>query len=106
LTNGDLLAYEIFFFDPKPKKVAIPGGSYLPLRLSKIEHYHITRPLMKFSTESALTTDQWKGGRRFVPFRNIASRSGVFIGGQRPAWYVDDVHSDRIRYEETESDFQ
>jgi len=31
---------------------------------------------------------RWEGGARFIQFKNIGKRSGVFIGGHRPAWYI------------------
>eukprot|EP01083_Nonionella_stella_P062421 162286_1 len=83
LTNGDLLVYEVFYFDPCPKH---PEEDYIPMRLSKVSHGLITRPLVRRGTDYEPVLCVWRGGRRFVPFANIAGRSGIFIGGRRPAW--------------------
>jgi len=100
LDNGDLMIYEVYSFDaPREYALEVKVTSYAPVRLSRVSHRLITRP---FTAEDNLgqrsgqgPKEKWKGGPRIIPFKNVAGRSGIFLGGYCPAWVFG--HRDFVR---------
>jgi len=100
LDTGDLMIYEVFSFDaPREYSLEVKVTSYTPIRLSRIPHRLITRP---FTAEDDLgqrngqgPKENWNGGPRIIPFKNVAGRSGIFLGGNCPAWVFG--HRDFVR---------
>jgi cleavage and polyadenylation specificity factor subunit 1 len=104
LETGDLFIYRAFEFADR----AVEGP---PLRFRRVQHGLITRPVAP--PASALVVRRrpngkeapakekklaWRGGPRLMPFENIGGRSGVLIGGPRPAWLLSERDHHRIHH--------
>jgi len=100
LDTGDLLVYEVFAFDaPREFGLGERVARYSPVRLSRVPHALISRP---FTPKDKLgrrqgqgPKEEWTGGKRIVPFSNVAGRAGVFLGGVSPTWIFG--HRDFVR---------
>lgn len=101
LDTGDLIVYQCFEY---------PEERTIPLRMSRVHHNFITRPLSsrtlsdrkrnnnrpntfkdpnsaaRLDSENDPMTNIWKGGNRLTVFQNVCDRRGVLVGGYRPAW--------------------